>query len=146
MSSLRRTAMYLLSGILVLSLSVSHMTATAASAERERERENKLVVDVLEAKTIKVGGITIAAGSNYSGIWLSHPSVPGAVNLYITKDQGPCIGLHRNDKLTTPSGMDGYDLALTARDGDPAIQFRKKDGTLGFITVKELEKMVAAKK
>lgn len=147
MSSLRKVALYALSGILVFALSISHMTATAASAERERVRESKLVLDVLEAKTIRVGGITISASDNHSGIWLSCPKVPGAVNLYIADGQGPCIGLHRNDKLTTPNGRhEAYDLALSARNGEPSVQFRKSDGTLGHITMKELEKVVAEKK
>lgn len=100
----------------------------------------------VRAERVTIGdGITLMTAANgTSGIWITNPKTDGLISIYLTSDQGPCIGIHRNRKLTGPSGgLDGYDLALSAKGGEPIVQFRKRDGTFGYVAARELEAMQA---
>ena len=102
---------------------------------------------VVTMKSLKLDRLQIGEGiamqcfdrGGGAGIWLTSPKVPGMVSIYIIEGQGPCIGIHRNKNLTGPKGQDGYDLALALNKGEPSIQFRKTDGSFGWLTAKELE-------
>jgi hypothetical protein len=90
---------------------------------------------------LKVGeGITLISTKEYTGAWLTSPNQKGMVSIYVIKGQGPVVGIHHNKELTSDrKGWEGYDLALALADGKPSIQFRKKDGSLGWIGTAELE-------
>jgi len=137
-NSPRGQLIVILLSTLFIGLIMAHITATAS--QEERVRAACLVADTIEAKQIKVGGIVITSQGDCTGVWITDNKTQGMVSMYVTKNEGPVVGIHRNKTLTGGQPQ-GFDLALSARNGEPVVQYRKPDGSLGMVTIKELEKM-----
>lgn len=85
------------------------------------------------------GSIQINAG--YPGIWVSgktgggpKPYQSGIIAAYIDSEGNPCIGLYGKE-----AKQDACDLAFSvSKDGTPNVQYRKTDGSIGFLSVEKL--------
>lgn len=87
---------------------------------------------------------SILVEANYPGVWISGPTgvapkvyQSAVIAAYVDESGNPVIGLYGKN-----SKQDACDLAFTVgEDNIPAIQFRKEDGTIGFLNLEKLSKL-----